>query len=162
MTFVVDQTISTNENQAGDRFTASLQTGVTSASGGEAIAAGTPAQWRVTQSSAEGGEAVLAVQLDAIRIDGEWVPVSGTVTSADVAVDEKDSDNLTATKIGIGVAAGAILGKIVGDDGASALAGAGLGAAVGTAVALSTRGGSAVLPRGSVITVQLDSPLVVS
>lgn len=162
MTFSVDQTVSTDQNSVGDHFTATLRSDVVDSEGDDVIGQGTPSRWIVTQSSTEGDQTLLAVQLDAIRIGGEWQSVEGTVTQADLHVDQGDTGGETAAKIGVGAAAGAIIGQILGKDTESTLAGAGVGAAVGTAVALTTRGGSATLPAGSSITVQLDQPLVLS
>jgi len=162
MTFAVDQTVSTDQNAVGDHFTATLRSDVTDSDGNDVIAQGTPSRWVVTRSSTEGDQTLLAVQLDAIRVGGEWTPVEGTVTQADVDVDPSDTGGETAAKIGVGAAAGAIVGQILGKDTESTLAGAGVGAAVGTAVALTTRSGNATLPAGSTITVRLDQPLVLS
>ena len=82
------------------------------------------------------------------------------MTQADLDADNPDSTGETAAKIGVGAAAGALVGQILGQDTESTLAGAGVGAAVGTAVALATRGGSAKLPAGSVLTVRLDEPVI--
>ncbi len=162
MTFSVDQTVSTEQNAVGDHFTATLRSDVTDSQGDDALAEGTPSRWVVTQASTEGDQTLLAVRLDAIRVDGEWTPVDGTVTEADVDVDQGDTGGETAAKIGVGAAAGAIIGQILGKDTESTLTGAGVGAAVGTAVALTTKGGSATLPSGSTLTVRLDQPLVLS
>lgn len=162
LTFIVDENVSTEEHQVGDAFTATLSSNVTDVEGSVVLEEGAPSRWIVTQSTTEDGQTLLAVNLEAIRIDGEWVPVVGTVTEADLETDAADSKSETAAKIGVGAAAGAIIGQIVGRNTESTLKGAGLGAAVGTAVALTTRGGSAVLPQGAAITVLLDEPIVVS
>lgn len=162
MTFTVDQEVSTDSYAVGDRFLASLTAPVSDAGGEILLEAGTPAQWVVTQATTEDGQALLAVELESIDVDGEWVPVTATVAEADLNTDNPDSGGETAAKIGVGAAAGALVGQILGEDTESTLKGAGVGAAVGTAVALATRGGSAKLPAGSALTVQLEEPLPVS
>lgn len=52
-----------------------------------------------------------------------------------VEVQAQVDDRETAAKIGVGAAAGALVGQILGKDTESTLKGAGVGAAVGTAVA---------------------------
>lgn len=161
MTFTVDETISTETHTIGDRFTASLGAPVTDVSGEPLLPQGTLSRWAVTESTTEDGQAVLAVELESIQVDGEWEPVVATVTRADVESDDPDSGGETAAKIGVGAAAGALIGQILGENTESTLRGAGVGAAVGAAVALSTRGGSATLPAGSTVTVVLEERLPV-
>jgi len=162
MIFAVDRTVSTDTDEPGAHFTATLQSPVYATDGAEAMTAGTESRWIVSESSTEGGQSVLVVRLEALRVSGEWVPVAATVTDATLDTDHPDSDGETAAKIGVGAAAGAIVGQILGGDAESTLAGAGVGAAVGTAVALSTRGGHATLPVGSQIHVRLDESLTIS
>ena len=160
MTFTVDQEISTDSHAVGDRFLATLSNPV-SGQGEVLLESGTPAQWVVTQATTEDGQALLAVELESIDVNGEWVPVRATVTEADLDTDDPDSGGETAAKIGVGAAAGALVGQILGADTESTLKGAGVGAAVGTAVALATKGGSATIPAGSALTVELDEPIPV-
>lgn len=159
MTFTVDRTVSTDTDEKGAYFTATLQSPVIGSDGSPIIPAGAVSRWMVTESSTQDGRSVLGVRLESIRVDGEPVSVESTVTDATIDTDNPDSDGETAAKIGVGAAAGALIGQIIGRDTESTLAGAGVGAAVGTAVALSTRGGSATLPAGSRLVVQLDEPL---
>lgn len=162
MAFTVDQEVSTSSYAVGDRFLATLTAPVSSADGDILLEAGTPSQWVVTESTTEDGQALLVFALESIEVDGEWIPVTATVAEAALDTDTPDSGGETAAKIGVGAAAGAIIGQILGKDTESTLTGAGVGAAVGAVVALTTRGGSATLPAGSTLTVQLDEPLPVS
>jgi hypothetical protein len=162
LVFSVDEQVSTDTHDRGDMFSATLRYGVSDGEGGELVPPGVPSRWVVSESSTEDGEALLAVQLTSIQVNGEWTPVVGDVTQAEVQADHPDTNTETGAKIAVGTAAGAIMGQILGSGTRSTLTGAGVGAAVGTAVALSTRGGKAVLPQGSVITVRLAEPLVVS
>lgn len=162
MSFFVDQEISTDSYAIGDRFIATLDTPVRDADGNVVFAAGTASQWVVTQSTVEDGQALLAMELESVDWEGNWIPATATVTDAKLDTDNPDSGTETAAKIGVGTAAGALVGQILGKDTESTLKGAGVGAAVGTAVALATKGGSAKLPAGSILTVELVEPLTVS
>jgi hypothetical protein len=158
MTFQVDRTVSTDADAVGDVFTATLREPVVAA-GGDALPGGTKSRWTVTESSTQDGQSVLVVSLSSLQVNGDWATVDATVTEATIDADNPDSSGETAAKIGVGAAAGAIVGQIIGRDTRSTLTGAGVGAALGTAVALSTRSGSATLPEGSLLGVRLNSPL---
>jgi hypothetical protein len=162
LVFSLDERVSTQTHAPGDEFSATLMSDVTDSEGAAVLLEGSPSRWVVTQASEGDDQSVLAVELGAVRLGGSWVPLVAEVVSADLDVDERDSDGETAAKIGIGAAAGAILGQVVGGDAGSTLVGAGVGTAVGAVVALSTRDGSATLPAGSSITVRLKEPLVTS
>ena len=161
MAFVVDRTVSTETDEAGARFSATLQSPVLDTESSTVIPAGATSTWVVTESSSQDGQSLLGVRLETVQVEGERREVTATVTEAELDTDNPDTDGETAAKIGIGAAAGAIVGQIVGHDTKSTLAGAGVGAAVGTAVALTTRGGHATLPAGSRLVVQLDQPLLI-
>jgi len=163
MTFTVQEKVSTENRKAGDEFTSTLADDVTTADGKVAVPAGAPGRWVVTAATDDNGDgqAVLAVRLKDVKVDGAWQPVDATVVSSDVQRDAKDSDAKTAAKIGIGTAAGALVGQILGHSGEATAKGAGVGALMGTAIALSTRGGSAKIPAGSHIAVKLNNPLTV-
>jgi hypothetical protein len=162
LTFRIDETISTETHAAGDRFTATLHSNINDVEGTQVISEGTASQWLVSESTTTDGQALLAVQLESIRVNGAWVPLAATVTEASIDSDQAATGGETAAKIGVGTAAGALIGQILGGDTRSTLTGAGVGAAVGAVVALTTRGGSATLPAGSAVVVQLSEPLVIS
>lgn len=161
MIFTVDQTVSTDKQKVGDRVTATLAEPVLGADGTPILEAGTAGRWVVNESTEKNaeGQAVLAVALEAVQVNDTWFPVSATVTDLALKTDTRDSGTETAAKIGIGAAAGALAGKILGGSTDATLKGAGAGAAIGTAVALATRGGSASIQQGSKITVTLDQRL---
>jgi hypothetical protein len=161
LTFVVDETISTDSHVAGAEFNSTLTADAVASDGRVVLPAGTVGGWVVEKSEADNGEgeAILIVRLLGVAVDEDWYPVEATIIASDLETDEKDSTGKTAAKIGIGAAAGAVVGGIVGDDAKDALKGATVGAAVGTVIALSTRDGSAKLPEGARLTVRLDEEL---
>lgn len=161
LTFVVDETLSTDDTEAGRTFAAHVQADVRATDGSTLIPAGTEARGKVVESapSRDGQPAVLAVRIESVRFAGSQRTVDGTVISAETEASADDTGAETAGKIAIGAAAGAIIGQILGRDTESTLAGAGAGAIAGAVVALTTRDGSARLLRGSTIVVRLDAPL---
>lgn len=162
MTFTIDETVSTGTHTIGDSFTATLGAPVTDVTGEALLPEGTTSRWTVTEATTANGQSVLAVELESIQVDDEWMPLAATVTRADVESDDPDSGSETAAKIGVGAAAGALVGQVLGRDTESTLEGAGVGAAVGAAVALTTRDGTATLPAGSTVTVLLEERLLVT
>lgn len=162
ITLRLDETLSTGSHSAGDGFTASVTSDVVSPSGAVLIPAGSTAYGVITESVKSTGsdtDAVLAFRIEAISAGGETHPLQATVVDTRIESSRRDSSTRTATKIGVGAAAGALVGQILGKDRESTLTGAVVGAAAGTAVALSTRGGNATAPEGSIITIRLDKPL---
>jgi hypothetical protein len=161
LTFVVDETVSTDSHVAGAEFNSTLMADAIAPDGRVVLPAGTVGGWVVEESEADNGEgeAILVVRLLGVAVGEEWYPVEATIIASDLETDAKDSTGRTAAKIGIGAAAGAVVGGILGDDAQDALKGAGVGAAMGTVIALSTRDGSAKLPEGATLTVRLDEEL---
>lgn len=164
LVFEVTRTISTESASAGDEIPLRLVETVSGSEGGE-LAAGTSGLAVVTESheseSAE-EQAVLAIQVSSVRIQGESRPIRGTIESTETETDARDSGQRSVATVATGAAAGAILGQILGGDTRSTAAGAAVGAAAGLGVALTTRDGHAVLPEGARITVRLDEPLPLS
>lgn len=162
LTFVIDETISTDDAQPGQSFDAHVAEAVTGTGGTILIPAGAAARGTVVEArNSEGADdtAALVVRLETVEFGGTMVPVDGTVIRADTDASADDSGAETAGKIAIGAAAGAIVGQIIGKSTESTMAGAGAGAVAGTIVALTTRNGSATLERGATVVVRLDRPL---
>lgn len=161
--FEVRNDLSTASHQAGDRFTLRLVDGV-SGTGGASLAAGAEARGVVTEARASTDPqtaAVLGLRLESLEVNGSHRTLDATVESANVQESSGSSGQRTAATIATGAAAGAVIGQILGRDTRSTVAGAAVGAIAGTGIALTTRDGHAVLPRGSVVTVRLASPLTV-
>ena len=158
----LNQELSTRINRVGDRFTATLDYPVTD---GEhvLVPAGATIRGRVTAAgkSRHSGEKELRVEVTAISAYGNIYPIEATITEARSRKKKHTSVGGTALKIGIGTAAGAILGRVIGGDSKGTLIGAAAGAVAGTAVALGTRGSHAVIDAGALLRFRLDEPLVI-
>ncbi len=157
----LNQELSTKRNRAGDRFTATLDRPVTD---GRLvlIPAGATIHGKVTAAgkSRDSGQKELRVVVTSISVRGRTYPVAATITETR-ARTKRTSVGETALKIGIGTAAGAILGRVIGGDSEGTLIGAAVGAVVGTAVAIGTHGSEAILDQGSVLRFRLDEPLYI-
>ena len=126
----IDQSISTKDNSAGDRFAASLAEPVT-VDGVEVLPAGAKASGTVTQAQSAGhikGGAVLALTLDSITVHGRKYSIE-TNSFEEVG---KGRGKRTAEGGGGGAAFGAIIGAIAG-GGKGAAIGALAGGGAGTA-----------------------------
>jgi len=159
----LDQPLSTRTSQVGDLFTTTVASDVR-ADDGVAIPAGSQIRGRVTavQKSGQPGQAaVLKIAFDEVTVDGATYPVALTVAEANPTSESRSSTGSKVGKIGIGAAAGAILGQVIGKDTESTLIGAAIGAAAGTAIVLGSSDSDAVLAEGSPMTVTVDAPITV-
>jgi hypothetical protein len=163
---------------AGTVLAVSLETGVGSATsnvedgvrarvirpvrirGREAIPEGATLAGSVTEATRSGkvkGRARVALRFTTLAIPGrdEYAIRTRAVVREARATKKKD-----AAKIGVGAAAGAVVGGIVG-GGKGAAVGSAVGGGAGTAVVLSQRGEEVSLPAGTTLTVRLAAPAAV-
>ncbi len=164
LTFEVTESVSTSSHAAGDGFGLRLVSTV-DGQGGLTLASGSEARGVVTDARRSRGtdeEAVLAIRIESVRIDGRARALNGRVESTDLKTDTGDSGTRTAAKVATGAAAGAIVGQILGGNTRSTVQGAAAGTVAGLGVALTTRDGHATLPEGSRVTVRLQDALVVN
>ena len=160
VTVRVNQPLSSDRNQAGDAFTATLVRpvvvdGVIVAQRGQTIGG------RVTEAQKAGrveGVARLAVQLtDLSLVDGQQVPVQSQLISRTAPTSVgRDAVGIGATTA-VGAAAGAAAG-----GGMGAGIGAGAGAVVGVIGVLLTRGHPSVIYPESVLTFRIEAPVTIS
>lgn len=165
MTFRLDESLSTKSTRTGDTFETTLTHDVVSPQGDLLIPMGARARGLVVEAQESQGSdelAVLALRLESVTVDGESHPLKATIVEADASNETRDSGGETAAKVAVGTAAGALLGRIIGRDTKGALIGAGAGAVAGTVFAVSTQDGHAEMHEGSMVTVVLDEPLVVT
>lgn len=163
MRVTLDQQLSTKTSQVGDLFTTTVASNVMDGDR-VAIPAGSQIRGRVTavqKSGSPGEAAVLKIAFDEVTVDGETYPVQLTVAEATPTVEGRESTGEKVGKIGIGAAAGAILGQVIGGDAKSTIIGGAIGAAAGTAIVLGTADADAVLAEGSPMTLTVDAPITV-
>jgi len=160
LTVRINQVLSSDHNQPGDAFTASLVQplvvdGFVVAQPGQTIAG------HVTEAKKAGrvsGVSHLAVQLtDLTLVDGQQSPIqSQMVTRSGPTSQGQDAAAIGGTTA-VGAAAGAI-----GAGGTGAAIGAGAGAALGTIGVLLTRGHPTIITPESVLTFQIQAPVTIS
>lgn len=160
LTVRINQQLSSDHNQPGDAFSATLVRPVV-ANGVVVAEPGQTLGGRVTQVQKSGhieGLAKLGVELtDLPLVDGQNIPIKTTFVSR--------TANSTVGRDAAGVAGATGLGAAIGaaaDWGRGAAIGAGAGAAVGIIGVLVTRGQPSVIFPEQVLTFKLEQPLTIS
>jgi hypothetical protein len=150
----VGETISTQKNQPGDTFLATLSQALV-VDGFVIAERGARAEGKIVELERAGkvkGMAHMSVQLTKITTsDGQHVKVN----TASFIKEGPTSTGTDAAKVGGGAALGAIIGAIAG-GGKGAGIGAGAGGAAGAGDVLLTRGKDAVIPVETKITFRMQ------
>jgi len=160
----VNQALSSDRNQAGDGFTATLAQplvvdGIVVAERGQTVGG------RVVEAKKAGmvkGVSRLAVQLTSITLaDGQPAPIQTQLTGSNGPTSNGRDAAAVATTTGVG----SIIGASVSNPwnvGTGAAIGAGIGAAAGIVGVLLTRGEPTVIPPETLLTFQTTAPLTIS
>ncbi len=160
VTVRVNQPLSSDKNQAGDAFTATLAQpvvvdGVVVAQRGQTI------YGHVTEAKKAGrveGTSRLGVQLTELTlVDGQQVPIQSQMISRNGNTSVGRDVGAIAGTTALGAAVGAAAGW-----GRGAAIGAGAGAVVGTLGVLLTRGQPTILYPETVLTFRIDQPVTVA
>jgi len=144
--------------QVGDAFAGVIASDVIQ-DGMVVLAHGTPVTGRVTEAKDAGhfkGNSALAVELSGLNRRGERI----AITTEPYEVKGKGRGANTATKAGVGAAAGAILGGLFG-GGKGAAIGAVAGGGTGAGINAVTRGQQVQIPSESIIRFHLASSIAV-
>jgi len=157
----LDQGINTRESKVGDHFTATVKETVDVS--GTRIPAGARVRGQITgldRSEGAGDQAAIRLHFETIEIAGRRHPLSAEITQADAELRRADDPRDTARRAGLGAAAGAVLGAIIGEGSLKeVLVGGALGAGAGTIISLGTGDVDAALPRGTDLTLRTTQPL---
>ncbi len=160
LTVRVNQLLSSDRNQTGDAFSASLVqplvvNGVVVAQPGQIIAG------RVAEAQKAGhieGVARLGIELtDITLVDGQQIPVHTALVSRKGPTSVGQDAGTIAAGTGLGAAIGA-----AADLGRGAAIGAGAGAAAGIIGVLVTRGHPSIISPEQVLTFQLEAPITIA
>jgi len=146
-------------NRPGDRLVAALSAPVTGPDGAK-LPAGTPILVELAPPTADGR---FAFRLRSVQVDGELLPVQGTVRVDDeTAVSERQvSKGGNQGKVVTGAILGAIAGRVLGGDARGTIIGAAGGAAAGTIASARNTQTERCLKAGATLTITLSAPLVV-
>ena len=160
VTVRVDQPLSSDHNQPGDAFSATLVKplvvdGIVVAQSGQTIAG------RVAEAKKAGrvtGTSRLGVQLtDLTLVDGQQLPIQSQLVSRNGPTSEGRDAAAIAGTTGLGAAIGA-----AADWGRGAAIGAGAGAAAGILGVLLTRGQPTIIFPEQVLTFRIEAPVAIN
>ena len=160
LTVRVNQLLSSDKNQAGDAFSATLAqpvvvNGVVVAEPGQTLGG------RVAEAQKAGhieGTARLGIQLTELTlVDGQQLPLQSALVSRQGSTSVGQDAGTIAGTTGLGAAIGAAAGW-----GKGAAIGAGAGAAAGIIGVLVTRGHPSVIYPEQILTFRIDTPLTIS
>jgi len=145
-------------NRPGDRIVAELAEPVNGPDGA-ILPAGTPILVEMAPPATDGS---FAFRVRSVQVNGELVPVQGTVrVGDDVAITERQvSKGGDKGKVITGAIIGAIAGRVLGGGTRGAVIGAAGGAAAGTIAAARNSQPERCLPAGATLFVTLSAPLI--
>ena len=158
ITVRLQQAVGSKISNNGDTFSATVANPV-QVGADTLIPAGSPATGHVIEAAPEGrfkGGAVLRIALDSVTVDGTRYDLRTTSITHTL----KGKGKRTATLIGGGAGAGALIGGLAG-GGKGALIGAAVGAGAGTAGAAYTGNKNIVLPAESALSFKLTRPVTI-
>jgi hypothetical protein len=154
------ESLSSDKNQAGDSFTATLDQPLV-VDGFVIAERGARVEGRVTTATQAGrvkGVSDMALQLVRLNTsDGQTVPIQTAIFEKEGPTSKKED----AEKVGIGAAIGAAIGAIAG-GGRGAAIGAGAGGAAGGGTVLATRGKAVVFPSETRLSFRLAAPVTLT
>jgi len=156
LTVRLGETLSSKTSQDGQSFTGTLVNPV-EAGGATVIPAGSSVSGTVVSAKSAGrfkGESLLTLRLDTITVKG----TQRTIQTSTVSSGQKGKGKRTATMIGGGAGAGALIGGIAG-GGKGAAIGALVGGGAGTAGAGLTGNRDVSFGAESAVTFKLSAPL---
>jgi hypothetical protein len=154
----VNDTMSSKTAKVGDAFTGTVVANVSDGHGAIVIPQGSMVHGSVTEVST----GALTLSVSSVTIRGLDYGLVAKIDSLETVKQSKGIGGNDVAKVGIGAAAGAILGRVIGGNTKGAVIGGVVGAAAGTGVAAGTHGSYVMLPKGAHINLTLTAPLMVA
>lgn len=151
----LNETIGTDHNRVGDRFTATVTRPLVAANGQVVVPEGALVHGVVTgldDSDHIGDQAAIRVNFERLSYQGRSYPFAAEVVDTDVRIPGQGDRAVTGATAG--ALAGAALGAIIGGDLEDILIGGALGAGAGTIISLGIGSVDAELPSGTEMTLR--------
>lgn len=158
ITVRLGQTVGSKTSNSGDSFDATVAEPI-EVNGKVVVPSGAPASGHVAEAVPRGrfkGRARLRLVLDSVTVNGSKYDIQTSAVSRSL----KGKGKRTATMIGGGAGAGALIGGLAG-GGKGALIGAAVGAGAGTAGAAYTGNKDITIPAESALSFNLAQPITV-
>lgn len=155
----LNQGLSTERNNSGDTFTASLDEPLV-INGQQLAPAGSRVEGvlsEVVDSGRVQGRARMSMRLQQIELNGKWVEISTAPRSFEAQATKKRDVGMIAGSAAVGAAIGAIAG-----GGKGAAIGAGVGGGAGTGAVLATKGKPVAFGPEARIRFTLSNPVQVT
>jgi len=161
----VNDELSSRKNKPGDTFTAKVATDVRDASGNVVIDAGSTVNGSVVAVKPAPNRrtpGTLTLALSTIETGGKTFPIRATIDSVHTQYRKQPINSRDAAKVGIGAAAGAVVGQVISKNTKGTVIGAVVGGIAGAGVAVETKDMDIVIPDGSHVVVSVTEPLTVA
>lgn len=156
----LNQTIGTERNRVGDRFTATATRALVARNGRTVVPEGALVHGVITgldDSDRLGDQAAIRIDFERISFQGRSYPFSAEVVDTDVET-ERDGEAAVTGAV-VGAIAGAALGAVIGGELRDILIGGALGAGAGTIISLGIGDVEAELPAGTDMTLRTTRTL---
>ena len=161
----INDELSSRKNKPGDTFTAKVHSDVRDPSGAVVIAAGSTVNGSVVAVKPAPNRrtpGTLTLALSTIETNGKTFPIRATIDSVATEYRTQPINGGDAAKVGIGAAAGAVIGQVLSKNTKGTVIGAVVGGIAGAGVAAETKDMDIVLPGGAHILVTVTEPLKVA
>lgn len=165
LTLVASDSISNKTHAAGDPVYATASADVVDAQGRVVIPAGARFEGviaAIQEAKNPGDPGIMSLAFNRVSFGGRTYSVDAT---SDSVATERQGRGVTggdAAKVGVGAAAGAVLGGLITKDTKGAIVGGVVGAAAGAGVAGATKDADVLLPAGGRIRIVLGSDMTLT
>ena len=165
LTLTASDSISNKTHAAGDPVSATSSSDIVDAQGRVVIPAGARFEGVVAaiqEAKNPGDRGIMSLAFNRVTFGGKTYAIDAT---SDSLATERQGRGVTggdAAKVGVGAAAGAVLGGLITKDTKGAIVGGVVGAAAGAGVAGATKDADILLPAGGLIRIVLGSEMVLN